>query len=220
VAAWRRRFLQHVRENPDRFPAARGNPENLQALIDDGISYLREVARILAALYGTPTLGNKEDPTDELVYILLARHTREGAYQQAFASLKQRFRTWADVLDAPRSEVEKLVYSGGLSGKKTAALYSALGALRQTFGRCTLDPARDWPDDRLETFLCALPEIQRKSAYCIMLYSFGRHVFPADTHVGRVLSRLGPYRELGLSLEGYDHKQLQRLLADIVPPTG
>ena len=34
------------------------------------------------------------------------------------------------------------------------------------------------------------------------------------THVGRVLSRLGPYRELGLSLEGLDHKQLQRELVD------
>jgi hypothetical protein len=31
-----------------------------------------------------------------------------------------------------------------------------------SFGRCTLDPARDWPDERLEEFLCSLPEIQRK----------------------------------------------------------
>ncbi len=51
-----------------------------------------------------------------------------------------------------------------------------------------------------------------------MMYSFGRKVFPADTHVGRVLSRIGPYRELGLSLEGLDHKKLQRELADLMPP--
>ncbi len=218
VAAWRKRFTQHVRENPDRFPVARAATGGLQELVDDGLSYLREVARILAVLYGNPTLGNKPDPTDELVYILLARHTREGAYQQAFDLLKKRFATWDDLLDAPRGEVEKLVYSGGLSGKKTSALYASLGKLRETFGRCTLDPAREWPDDRLEAFLCDLPEVQRKSAYCIMLYAFGRQVFPADTHVGRVLSRLGPYRELGLSLAGLDHKKLQRLLADLVPP--
>jgi endonuclease III len=36
--------------------------------------------------------------------------------------------------------------------------------------------------------------------------------------VGRVLSRLSPYRELGLSLEGRDHKKLQADLADLVPP--
>ena len=162
--------------------------------------------------------GNKPDPTDELVYIILSRKTREGAYQQGFDALKKRFRTWDELLDAPRAEVERLVFSGGLLGKKIISLYGALGKLRETFGTCTLEPARDWSDEKLEAFLCELPEIQRKSAYCVMMYSFGRKVFPADTHVGRVLSRIGPYRELGLSLEGLDHKKLQRELAELMPP--
>jgi DNA (cytosine-5)-methyltransferase 1 len=219
VAAWRRRMLEHVRSDPGRYPAVGPlDGEQLTAALDSGISYLREVARILAVLYGNPELGNKADPTDELVYILLARHTREGAYQQAFEALKQRFRTWDELLDAPREEVERLVYSGGLSGKKSVALRAALGRLRETFGHCTLEPAREWSDERLEEFLCSLPEVQRKSAYCIMMYSFGRQVFPADTHVGRVLARLGPYRELGLDLTGLDHKKLQRVLTDLIPP--
>ncbi|WP_068420466.1 DNA (cytosine-5-)-methyltransferase [Planctomyces sp. SH-PL62] len=219
VVRWRKRFLKELLETPGRFTLTSGLPsEQLTERLDSGISHLREVARILAELYGSPDLGNKKDPTDELVYILLARHTREGAYQTAFESLKRRFPTWDQMLDAPRDEVERLVYSGGLSGKKTLALYSALGKLRETFGSCTLEPARDWSDERLEAFLCELPEIQRKSAYCVMMYAFGRLVFPADTHVGRVLSRIGPYRELGLSLDGLDHKKLQRELADLIPP--
>lgn len=218
VADWRRRFQAHISAHRARFPGAASAGENVVAKIDEGISYLREVARVLALLYGNPTLGNKSDPTDELVYIILARHTREGAYQRAFDLLKERFETWDDLLDAPRKDVQRIVYSGGLSTKKTATLYAALGKLRETFGRCSLEPARDWSDDELEQFLCGLPEIQLKSAYCIMMYSFGRKVFPADTHVGRVLARLGPYRELGLSLEGLDHKKLQTVLADLVPP--
>ena len=218
IARWRKQFFRHVMESPARFPAAKGRPAKLQDLIDDGISYIREIARILTTLHGNPTLGNKKDPTDELVYILLARHTREDAYQTAFESLKKRFATWDDLLDTPRAKLEKLVYSGGLSSKKAAALHAALAKLRETFGRCTLKPARKWSDDELERFLCSLPEIEKKSAYCIMMYSFGRQVFPADTHVGRVLARLGPYRELGLSLEGMDHKKLQLVLKDIIPP--
>lgn len=219
VSASRRRIIERIRTGQPPLPlVGKIIPDQLSDRLDAGISFLREVARILAILYGSPNLGNKADPTDELVYILLARHTREGAYQQAFEALKQRFATWDELLDAPREEVERLVYSGGLSGKKTDALYAALGKLRETFGRCTLAPAREWPDERLEEFLCGLPEVQRKSAYCIMMYSFGREVFPADTHVGRVLSRLGPYRELGLELQGLDHKQLQRVLADLIPP--
>jgi DNA (cytosine-5)-methyltransferase 1 len=121
-------------------------------------------------------------------------------------------------LDAPRREVKKLVYSGGLSSKKTLALRAALTALRKRFGKCTLEPARSWSDEELETFLRGLPEFERKSAYCIMMYSFGRQVFPADTHAGRVLARLGPSRELGLTLDGFDHKKLQTILADLIPP--
>ncbi|MEZ4294649.1 MAG: DNA (cytosine-5-)-methyltransferase [Polyangiaceae bacterium] len=59
----------------------------------------------------------------------------------------------------------------------------------------------------------------RKSAYCVMMYSFGRQVFPVDAHVGRVMSRLDLYRDLGLSLEGMGHKQLQVVLADLAPPS-
>jgi endonuclease III len=78
----------------------------------------------------------------ELVYIILARHTREGAYQAAYGVLKKRFPRWDDLLDAPRRVVEKLVYSGGLSSKKTLALRAALRKLRQTFGRCNMEPGR------------------------------------------------------------------------------
>jgi endonuclease III len=145
---------------------------------------------------------------DELVYIILARKTREDAYQATFDALKARLARWDQLLGAPREVVSGLVHSGGLSGKKTASLYGALGKLRDTFGSCTLEPVRDWADDQLERFLCSLPEISRKSAYCIMMYALGRRVFPVDTHVGRVLSRLGPYRELGLSLTGLDHMKL------------
>lgn len=218
VAAWRQRVARHVSERPDLFTAAPADREQLLDRLDAGISHLREVARILAALYGTPNLGNKSDPTDELVYIILSRKTPLHANQETFDALKARFPRWDDVLDAPQKEVERLVSPGGLGGKKVTSLYGAMARLKETFGRCSLDDARDWSDDRLEAFLCCLPEVQRKSAYCIMMYAFGRQVFPADTHVGRVLARIGPYRELGLSLAGLDHKKLQKELADLAPP--
>jgi DNA (cytosine-5)-methyltransferase 1 len=219
VVKWRKKLLKEIADHPGRFTLASSmSPERLQERLDSGICHLREMARILAVLYGSPDLGNKPDPTDELVYIILARKTREGAYQKGFDALKDRFSTWDELLDTPRAEVEKLVFSGGLLEKKLTSLYGALGKLREAFGSCTLEPARDWPDDKLETFLCGLPEIQRKSAYCVMMYSFGREVFPADTHVGRVLTRIEPYRELGLALKGLDHKKLQRELTGLVPP--
>src|SRR4051812_25408483 len=68
VTGWRRRLLKELPVNPGRFTLAAGLPtEQLAEKLDSGISHLREVARILAVLYGSPDLGNKADPADELV---------------------------------------------------------------------------------------------------------------------------------------------------------
>jgi endonuclease III len=220
VQGWRRRLVARVMKDRQLFSGVpRGDTkEEVRALVDEGITFIREISRLTALLYGSPRLGNKEDPVDELVYIILARKTRENAYQQTFDALKRSFPTWDALLEAPQRSVLQLVHSGGLSEKKTMSLFGALSTLKKTFGSCTFEPARAWSDEKLEAFLCSLPEISQKSAYCIMMYSFGRSVLPVDTHVGRVLARLGPYRELGLSLAGLDHKQLQTVLADLVPP--
>jgi DNA (cytosine-5)-methyltransferase 1 len=220
VAAWRKTLASKISMHRSAWPRLQQGATDVQIreLVDDGISYLREIARIVELVYGTPSLGNKKDPLDELVYIILSRKTREEAYQNTFDALKRRFADWNDLLNCSSTEVRKLVHSGGLSVKKTQSLFGALQRLREEFGSCTLEPTRSWPDGKLEEFLCSLPEISRKSAYCIMMYSLGRKVFPVDTHVGRVLSRLGPYRELGLELRGLDHKQLQSVMAGLVPP--
>ena len=220
VLSWRTRMVKHVMNNPQLFTRVPwgAEPPQVRAMIDAGITWMREIARVLAVLHGTPRLGNRDDPVDELVYIIMSRKTPEKAYQSAFIALKNAFPRWDMLLDSPRDKVEDLVYSGGLAGKKTDTLYLALGALRDRFGTCTLEPAREWPGEKLAEFLCSLPEIQKKSAYCVMMYSMGREVFPVDAHVGRCLKRLGPYRELGLDMSKMDHKKLQVVLDDLVPP--
>lgn len=220
LKAWRTRMVERVLEDRDLFPGvARGTSvQGARGLVDEAAAYLREISRMLAVLYGTPRLGNKDDPVDELVYIILSRKTREDAYQTVFEQLKKEFRDWDELLASPRKKVERLVRPGGLPVRKADSLFGALGMLKARFGSCTLDPLREWSDEEAEEFLCSLPEISRKSAYCVMMYSLGRAVLPVDTHVGRVLSRLGPFRELGLDLEGLDHKQLQAVLADLIPP--
>ena len=173
-ARWRKRLLRDMVGDPARFPLTEKlSPEQLQERLDSGISFLREVRGSSLCSTARPTSGTRLTLLTRLVYIILSRKTREGAYQQGFKALKERFRTWDELLDAPRDEVERLVFSGGLLTKKVASLYGALGTLRATFGSCTLEPARGWPDSKLEAFLCQLPEIQRKSAYCVMMFSFG-----------------------------------------------
>lgn len=220
MAAWRKDLVARIVDHRVVLSNSSGYAPLAQIRegVDLGLAHLREVTRILELLYRTPRLDNKSDPVDELVYIILARKTREEAYQPVYAALKARFGTWDEILRVPFGALRRLVASSGLGAKKAESLVGAMSALRERFGRCTLEPATDWSDRDLEAFLCSLPEVGRKSAYCIMMYSFGRSVFPVDTHVGRCLGRIGIYRELGLSLNGLDHKQLQHVLPDLIPP--
>ena len=59
--------------------------------------------------------------------------------------------------------------------------------------------------------LCALPGVGRKTAACVLLFAFGRHDVPVDTHVHRVGTRLGLFRP-GAPLEEC-HDELLRLSA-------
>jgi DNA (cytosine-5)-methyltransferase 1 len=220
IRAWRETFTRWALEHRRELRGVRSGAaiEEVRSLVDLGIAELREVSRILELLHKTPTLGNKRDPVDELVYIILARKTREAAYSATFDDLKRHYPRWEELLRDPPGKVTRIIRRGGLGDKKTRSIRGALRTLLERFGSCTLAPARRWSDRELEAFLCSLPEISRKSAYCIMMYSLGRRVFPVDAHVGRVLQRLGIYKELQVSLAGKDHKQLQAALADAVPP--
>jgi len=190
----------------------------LRRALDTLSAELLLVAWKLGGAYGTPDLGNKPDPVDELVYIILSRRTRETAYQGAYDALKSRFNSWEELADASEDEIERTIRFSGLGRRKAQSLRLALGALIGQFGRCTLEATRSWSDEETSAFLCTLPEIGPKSAACVMMCSLDRPAFPVDAHVGRVLERLGLFRVIGVELKGADHKAKQRLLWDAVPP--
>src|SRR5690606_4079911 len=115
-------------------------------------------------------------------------------------------------------QIEKAIRGGGLEAKKARAVASGLRAIRDRFGKADLRLARGLGDDDLFKFLSALPEVGPKSARCVMLYSFGRAVFPVDAHVGRVLARLGCMAPVGIDLGPMNHKARQRALETTIPP--
>jgi endonuclease III len=187
--------------------------------VDRVASRLLDVTRQLDAIYSTPDLGNKVDAVDELVYIILSRRTREGAYQAAYDALKNEFPNWEALAASQTDAVAEVISFSGLATRKARSLKGALGSLVSRFGRCTLEPTSDWTDDEVYEFLCGLPEIGPKSAACVMMCSLDRPAFPVDAHVGRVMQRLAIFRDVGVELEGSDHKFKQAALWDLVPPS-
>ncbi len=60
--------------------------------------------------------------------------------------------------------------------------------------RLSLEWMRDAPVEASRAYLCSLPGVGRKTAACVLLFSYGLPDIPVDTHVSRVGTRLGLFR--------------------------
>jgi endonuclease III len=58
----------------------------------------------------------------------------------------------------------------------------------------SLEWMRDAPVETSRAYLCSLPGVGRKTAACVLLFSYGLPDIPVDTHVSRVGTRLGLFR--------------------------
>ena len=157
------------------------------------------LARRLSGVYGSPSrdplpLGNKPDPLDELIYILLTVQTQYGV-DPVYEALKRRFPTWDGALRAREATLARILAPLGLSSQRSRRLRVILRQLRSDFGECTLDPLREMADADAEGYLRSLPGVGPKVARCVLMYSLGRDVLPVDAHVYRVARRVGLLEE-------------------------
>ncbi|HWI22184.1 MAG TPA: DNA lyase [Baekduia sp.] len=76
----------------------------------------------------------------------------------------------------------------------------------------SLDWMRDAPLTVSRDFLTALPGVGRKTAACVLLFAYGLHDIPVDTHVSRVGWRLGLFRP------GASFKELHDEINAFTPP--
>jgi endonuclease III len=152
---------------------------------------VRAIRDRLRDAYGIPGQRPHGRPLDELVLTVLSQSTNDRNRDVAFAALRDRFPSWAEVRDAPVDELEDTIRPGGLAPTKSRRIKQILEAIDP------LDLAwlADVPVREGQAWLCALPGVGRKTAACVLLFSFGLRDVPVDTHVGRVATRLGLLRE-------------------------
>jgi len=154
-------------------------------------SQVREVARALVAHYGNSSLGNKKNPFNELLYIILSSKTPLHKYRRAYTDLRKRYPKAESLATASARSIAAIIRFAGLETKKAKQIRSIARLLKKKFGRVTLAPLSKMMDRDAERFLKSLPGIGTKSARCVLMYSLGRKVFPVDNHCYRIVSRLG-----------------------------
>ena len=69
----------------------------------------------LTASYPYDSLGNKANPLDELLYIVLSLRTHESGFRAAYSGFKRAFPAWAMACKASRRQIAGAIAAGGLA---------------------------------------------------------------------------------------------------------
>jgi endonuclease III len=170
----------------------------------------------LREVYGVPLMAPHGHPIAELILTVLSQSTNDRNRDVAYLRLRDRMPSWEQVRDAPVAEVEEAIRPGGISKVKSGRIQAILRAI-------TDDPrdephglSLDWlprvPLAEARDYLVALPGVGRKTAACVLLFSYGLHDVPVDTHVSRVGGRLALLRE------GAPFEELHDEMLALTPP--
>jgi endonuclease III len=148
---------------------------------------MAEITDRLRAAYGKPAVRTRRPPLDELVLTILSQNTSDVNCERAYARMRERFPTWAEVRDAPEVELVDALRPGGLAVQKAPRIQAVLRGL----DGLDLEWLRKLPPDEAMNWLVALPGVGPKTASCVLLFSLGVPVMPVDTHIHRIAGRLG-----------------------------
>jgi endonuclease-3 len=177
---------------------------------------VRRVAQRLLDVYGLPRMAPHEDPIAELVLTVLSQSTNDRNRDVAYMRLREELPAWADVRDAPVAVVEEAIRPGGISKVKSVRIQSILRAIsekpREAEHELSLDWMKDAPIEEARDYLLELPGVGRKTAACVLLFSYGLRDVPVDTHVSRVGGRLALLRA------GAGFEELHDEMLALTPP--
>ncbi len=156
---------------------------------------VHKVHAILRDLYRDFDHYNRQDPLEELIFILFSIRTDEDKYLSVFENFQRAFDGYADILNVDTNDIASIIRPAGMSHVKSKAIKGILTRLVDEFGYITLAPLATMTDEQCEAFLTSLPMVGRKIARCVMMYSFNRQLFPVDAHCWRIAQRLGWVRK-------------------------
>jgi endonuclease-3 len=94
-------------------------------------------------------------------------------------------------MNAPESDVIDAIRPAGLANKKGPRIQAALLYIKEQQGALDLDFLAEMPLDEAKLWLTQMKGVGPKTAAIVLLFGFGRPVFPVDTHVYRISGRLG-----------------------------
>lgn len=152
---------------------------------------IRYLVQNLERAYGVPENARHSDPLDMLIAIILSQATSDTNSRRTFAALKLRFPTWDAALRARESTIAATIQSGGLANQKAAVIKSLLRQIKAERGALDLSFLHTLAPAEAVCYLSQFRGIGPKTIACTLLFACRAEIFPLDTHIFRILRRVG-----------------------------
>ena len=152
---------------------------------------LRYIIQNLERAYGVPENRRASDPLDMLIQIILSQATSDVNSHRTFAALKRRFPTWDDALRARETTIAATIKAGGLANQKARVIKSLLRQIKAQHGTLDLSFLHEMTAADAVEYLAQFRGAGPKTVACTLLFACRKDVFPLDTHIFRVLRRVG-----------------------------
>ncbi|ACO47343.1 endonuclease III [Deinococcus deserti] len=160
--------------------------------------------------YGEKPLEPRRDPMHELISTILSQRTNWRDEDAAYQELRT-LGDWDAIIAAPTEAVAHAIRRSNYPESKAPRIQATLRAIRDAPGGYNLDFLRELPVKDALKWLTDLPGVGIKTASLVLLFNYARPVFPVDTHVHRVNTRVGTIPRMG-------EQAAHRALLGLLPP--
>jgi endonuclease-3 len=151
---------------------------------------MRTILRRLQTRYGRRPWKCWGKGIDVLVGTILSQNTSNANSSAGYRQLRRRFKSWNAVAAAPVEEVERHIRVSGLSNQKAPRIQSILRQIKTEHGKIDLQFLSGFDEQQAYEYLTRFNGVGPKTANCVLLFAFGKGVFPVDTHIHRIARRL------------------------------
>ncbi len=145
-----------------------------------------EIMTALTRRYPAPAEAKKDTSWKVILFTALSARTRDSQTEPAFNRLIAAYPIPAKLARAREIDVARLLKTIGLYKSKAKNIVALAKAVTERHGGRV-------PEDM--NALVALPAVGRKTASCVLAYAFGIAAIAVDTHVFRIVNRLGWAKE-------------------------
>lgn len=171
----------------------------------------RYIVQNLENTFGEPHLKKKSDPLAMLINIILSQATSDANSRRTFENLEKHFGKWENVLSADETEIAEVIKLGGLANQKSKVIKNLLLQIKETHGTLSLKFLDKMPDSAARDYLMQFRGIGPKTVACTLLFALHKEIFPLDTHIFRILKRMG------ILPEKITDEKAHKLLDELVP---